>query len=199
MLKSPSPRLDPFVFCLRDQMDPNNPDNKDLGRHANSKYVKVPKSETAGLRDEIISHLKTKNGKMKVGEFVDLVAKYYNLFLKRQSMVKRGGIKAGAKLAGVDPNTDKGRQWWVNGCGGDEDSYFIEEYTPVFMPGGDEPEYFEDLQRCLIKETTQHGKSSLKKKKKSKKKSKRLSKRLSKKLKKLSKKLKKKKSKRKKK
>ena len=193
MLKSPSPRLDSFVFCLRDQMDPNNPDNKDLGRHANSKYVKVPKAETAGLRDEIISHLKTTGGKMTVGEFVDLVAKYYNLFLKRQGMVKRGGIKAGAKLAGVDPNTDKGRQWWINGCGGDEDSYFIEEYTPVFTPGGDEPEYFQDLQMCLIKETPkayQAKKKKSKKKSKKKKKYKRLSKRLSKKLKKLSKKFK---------
>lgn len=178
MSRSPSPRLDPFVFCLRNRMDPNNPDNKDLGRHANSKYVKVPKAETAGLRDEIISHLKTTDGKMKVGEFVDLVAKYYNLFLKRQGMVKRGGIKAGAKVAGVDPNTDKGRQWWVNGCGGNEDSYFIEGYGPVFTPGGDEPEYFEDLQMCLIKETPKAFRASLKKKKK----------RLTKKIKKLSKK-----------
>jgi len=187
MSKSPSPRLDPFVFCLRDQMDPNNSDNKDLGRHASSKYVKVPKAETAGLRDEIISHLKTTNGKMKVGEFVDLVAKYYNLFLKRQGMVKRGGIKAGAKLAGVDPNTDKGRQWWTNGCGGDEDSDFIDGFAPVFTPGGDEPEYFEDLQMCLIKETPKAFSASLKKKKKKKKLSKKLKK------KKLSKKLKKKK------
>jgi hypothetical protein len=192
MSKSPSPRLDPFVFCLRNSMDPNNPDNKDLGRHASvKKYVKVPKAETAGLRDEIISHLKTTAGKMKVGEFVDLVAKYYNLFLKRQSMVKRGGIKAGAKLTGVDPNTGDGRKWWVNGCGGDEDSYFIQEWAPVFTPSGDERDYFEDLLMCLVKETPQHAPASLKKKKRKKSKKKSKKKKLSKKLKKLSKKLKK--------
>lgn len=198
MSRSPSPRLDSFVFCLRNQMDPNNSDNKDLGRHKDSKYVKVPKAETAGLRDEIISHLKTTDGKMKVGEFVDLVAKYYNIFLKRQGFVSKNAIKAGAKVAGVDPNTDKGRQWWVNGCGGNEDSYFIEGYGPVFTPGGDEPEYFEDLQMCLIKETPKAFRASLKKKKKKKRLTQKV-KKLSKKVKKLSKKLKKKSSKRKKK
>ena len=186
MSKSPSPRLDPFVFCLRDQMDPENTDNKELGRHKNSKYIKVPKVETSGLRDKIIDHLKTTGGSMEVGEFVDIVAEYYKFFLKRQGTFKRGGIKAGAKLAGVDPGSDNGRKWWVDGCGGDEGSLFIDGYAPVFSPSGSDHEYFEDLLMCLIKETPKAFSAGKKKSKK-----KRLSKKLSKKHKKLSKKHKK--------
>ena len=52
---------------------------------------------------------------------------------------------------------------------------------------GDEPEYFEDLQMCLIKETPKAFQASLKKKKKNKSKKKSKKKKLSKKLKKLSK------------
>ena len=171
-MSSPSPHLDSFVFCLRERMDPENPDNKSDNRHTDSKYVKVPKSETADLRDEIIRHLRTTDGNMKVGEFVDLVDKYYNIFLQRQGKLKRGAIKTGSKMAGVDPSTKKGRKWWVDGCGGDEDSPFIESYGPVFTPSGAYHEYFEDLQMCLIKECPKAFQAKKKKKKRSQKKKK---------------------------
>ena len=143
-MSSPSPKLDSFVSCLRERMDPENPENKNENRHGNSKYIKVPKSETAGLKDEIIRHLRTKNGSMNIGEFVDLVDKYYDIFLQRQGKLKRGAIKTGSKMAGVDPSTKTGRKWWVDGCGGDEDMPFIESYAPVFTPSGPYEEYFED-------------------------------------------------------
>ena len=109
---------------------------------------------------------------MKVGEFVDLVDKYYDIFLQRQGKLKRGAIKTGSKMAGVDPSTKKGRQWWIDGCGGDEDSPFIESYGPVFTPSGPYYEYFEDLQMCLIKECPKAFQAKMKKKKKKKKQSK---------------------------
>jgi hypothetical protein len=73
-------------------------------------------------------------------------------------------ITGGAKVAGVDPTTKRGRQWWVDGCGGNESDIFIDGFAPIFTPSGDSAEYFEDLQLCLVKETPKALMGSKKKK-----------------------------------
>ena len=52
--------LDPFVQCIREETGEN-----------------VPKIETSGLRNDIISKLRTNKGNMIVKEFIDIKLKLY--------------------------------------------------------------------------------------------------------------------------
>ena len=54
--------LDPFVQCNREETGEN-----------------VPKIETSGLRNDIISKLRTNKGNMIVKEFIDIVNSLNNL------------------------------------------------------------------------------------------------------------------------
>ena len=87
---------------------------------------------------------------MTAGDFVDLVAKNYDLYLDRLSKsgfkkkVQGKGISKGAKMKGFDPNTEKGRKWWINGMGkSSEDELVVEQFAVLIAPSDDYHEYFQ--------------------------------------------------------
>ena len=56
-------------------------------------------------------------------------------------------------MKGFDPNTEKGRKWWINGMGkSSEDELVVEQFAVLIAPSGDYHEYFQDLTECLIPE-----------------------------------------------
>jgi len=190
-------RSDPFVSCLRDLMAEIQTHGADAGK------IKVPKIETYHLRDELIETMQANKGTVTIKVFADLVSKYFGKFLKKKGKFKGKAMGMAASIGGVDPRTEAGQKWWVDGCGGDPNAPFINEYIPAFSPGGGwvnesgentkpgETLYFQDLLQCLGMATAPYipdlsGSAQLKKKKKKKKKSKKLSRALSKKSKKLS-------------
>ena len=149
-------RKDTWINCLRELM-------------AEHSKIKVPKIESYHLRDEIIETMNKNKGNVTVKQFVDLVVKYFGKFLKKKGFLKGKGISAGAKAGGVDPTNKKGRKWWVDGCGGDEEDFFVKGYVPSFYPGGgwidkdsginskpDETAYFNDLLMCIGTETAKY-------------------------------------------
>lgn len=135
-------RSDTFVSCIRDETGEN-----------------LPKLESKELRDEILKKVKVNNGIMTNGEFVELIGELYNKYisrLKRTGNKKKAAvITTGAWAKNLDPNSKKGRAWWLRHVGGSEDGIFIQDYVPVFDTSkGDESKqgYFEDLYLCLTRE-----------------------------------------------
>ena len=156
-------RSDTWINCLRELMSDHVTHGKNAGK------IKVPKIESYHLRDEIIETMNENKGNVTVKQFVDLVAKYFGKFLKKKGWTKGKMISGAAKAGGVDPTNKKGRKWWVDGCGGNESDFFIQNYGPSFYPGGgwidkssgenlkpDETAYFNDLLMCIGREAASH-------------------------------------------
>jgi hypothetical protein len=148
-------RNDTFVSCIREQTGEN-----------------LPKLESKELRDKILRKVKVNDGIMTNGEFVDLIGELYDKYINRlKSTGKKGKAKiitAGAWAKNLDPNSKKGRAWWIRHVGGNEDNLFIEHYVPVFDTSqGDEGKqgYFEDLKLCLTREVPKAMTASKKKSK----------------------------------
>ena len=129
--KSPSPVLDSFVKCLRNEMERT-------AKTRDTKHIKVPKAETMKFRDDILDHLKGNFGIMDAGKMLDLIADNFSVFMKEQGRIKRMGITAGIKGLGVDPTTERGRKWWLSGMGCvDEGEPVILNNKVAFEPSGE--------------------------------------------------------------
>ena len=141
--KSPSPVLDSFVKCLRNNMEITANDRE-------TKHIKVPKAETKNFRDDILDHVRNNFGMMQASTMLDLIASNFSDFMKRQGRLKIMGITAGIKGLGVDPSTSKGREWWLSGMGcTDESEPVILGNKVSFEPVGEYKLYFENFKDCL--------------------------------------------------
>ena len=135
-------RSDTFVSCIREETG-----------------EKLPKLESKELRDKILRKVRANNGIMTNGEFVDLIGELYDKYIDRLKKTgekkKAAVITAGAWAKNLDPNSKKGRAWWIRHVGGSEDGLFIQDYVPVFdtsKGNEDKQGYFEDLHLCLTRE-----------------------------------------------
>ena len=140
------------------------------------KHVKVPKAETSGFRNDILSYLETNFGMMNAGTIIEFINKHFRIFMDRQGWAKRKLIGVGMKGVGADPSTKKGKQWWLSGMGcADESEPVILGNQVAFEPSGEYYLYFENLKKCLNKQLEKErksgaGQAALKKKKRRKKK-----------------------------
>ena len=162
---SPPPELDSFVKCLRKEME-------DTSKIRSKKHVKVPKAETLGFRDDILSHLETNFGIMNAGTIIEIINKHFRIFMDRQGWAKRKLIGVGMKGVGADPSTKNGKKWWLSGMGcSDESEPVILGNQVAFEPSGEYYLYFENLKTCLNKQLEkERPRAALKKKKRRKKK-----------------------------
>lgn len=143
--KSPSPVLDPFVKCLRDNMEITAE-----VRDKKHTYFKVPKAETSKFRDDILDHVRNNFGIMQASTMLDLIENNFSDFMKRQGRLKRMTITVGMKGLGSDPSTSKGREWWLSGMGcTNESEPVIAGYRVSFEPQGEYKLYFENFKDCL--------------------------------------------------
>ena len=157
---SPLSELDSFVDCLRKEME-------DTSKIRSKKHVKVPKAETSGFRNDILSHLKTNFGIMNAGTIIEIINKHFRIFMDRQGWAKRKLIGVGMKGVGADPSTKNGKKWWLSGMGcADESEPVILGNQVAFEPSGEYYLYFENFKTCLNQQLEKEKpRAALKKKK----------------------------------